>query len=75
MEVMVIDLDEDKINEFVNIVLYVVIVDLIDEMVLKSFGIWNFDYVVVVIGDNLNLSILMILILKELGVKNIIVKV
>ena len=74
MEVMAIDSDEDKINEFANIASHAVIADSTDEMVLKSLGIRNFDHVVVAIGDNLNASILTTLILKELGVKNITVK-
>ena len=74
MEVMAIDSDEDKINEFANIASHAVIADSTDEMVLKSLGIRNFDHVVVAIGDNLNSSILTTLILKELGVKNITVK-
>lgn len=74
MEVMAIDLDEDKVNAFANIASHAVIADSTDEMVLKSLGIRNFDHVVVAIGDNLNASILTTLILKELGVKNITVK-
>lgn len=53
MEVLVIDIDEEKVNEYVNVVFYVVVGDLMDEGVLKSLGICNFDYVIVVIGDNI----------------------
>ncbi|PGZ99470.1 potassium transporter Trk [Bacillus pseudomycoides] len=74
MEVMAIDMDEDRVNEFANIASHAVIADSTDETVLKSLGIRNFDHVVVAIGDNLNASILTTLILKELGVKNITVK-
>ncbi|MGG2064676.1 potassium channel family protein [Bacillus sp. S14(2024)] len=74
IEVMAIDMNEDRVNEFANIASHAVIADSTDEMVLKSLGIRNFDHVVVAIGDNLNASILTTLILKELGVKNITVK-
>jgi trk system potassium uptake protein len=74
MEVMAIDTDEDRVNEFANIASHAVIADSTDEMVLKSLGIRNFDHVIVAIGDNLQASILTTLILKELGVKNITVK-
>ena len=36
MEVMAIDSDEDKINEFANIASHAVIADSTDEMVLKA---------------------------------------
>lgn len=74
MEVMAIDVDEDRVNEFSNIASHAVIADSTDEMVLKSLGIRNFDHVVVAIGDNIQASILTTLILKELGVQNITVK-
>ncbi|KEZ49882.1 MULTISPECIES: potassium channel family protein [Metabacillus] len=74
MEVMAIDLDEDKVNEFANIASHAVVGDTTDEAVLKSLGIRNFDHVIVAIGDNIQSSILTTLMLKELGVKFITVK-
>lgn len=74
MEVMAIDTDEDKVNEFANIASHAVVGDTTDETVLKSLGIRNFDHVIVAIGDNIQASILTTLILKELGVKHITVK-
>lgn len=74
MEVLAIDIDEDKVHEFSNIVSQAVIADTTDENVLKSLGIRNFDHVIVAIGDNIQSSILTTLILKELGVKKITVK-
>ncbi|MFD3447974.1 potassium channel family protein [Microbacteriaceae bacterium 4G12] len=74
MEVMAIDVDEERVNEFSNIAAHAVIADTTDELVLKSLGIRNFDHVVVAIGDNIQASILTTLILKELGVQNITVK-
>ncbi|MTH55767.1 potassium transporter Trk [Bacillus mangrovi] len=74
MEVMAIDNDEDRINEFANIASHAVVGDSTDEAVLKSLGIRNFDHVIVAIGENIQASILTTLILKDLGVKNITVK-
>ena len=74
LEVMVIDVDEDKVNEFANIASHAVVGDTTDETVLKSIGIRNFDHVIVAIGDNIQASILTTIILKELGVKDITVK-
>ncbi|MBD1381369.1 potassium channel family protein [Metabacillus arenae] len=74
MEVMAIDMDEDKVNEFATVASHAVVGDTTDEAVLKSLGIRNFDHVIVAIGDNIQASILTTLILKELGVKHITVK-
>ncbi|MGM0873486.1 MAG: potassium channel family protein [Bacillota bacterium] len=74
LEVMAIDTDEDKVNEFANVASHAVVGDTTDETVLKSLGIRNFDHVIVAIGDNIQASILTTLILKELGVKDITVK-
>lgn len=74
LEVMAIDMDEDKVNEFANVASHAVVGDTTDESVLKSLGIRNFDHVIVAIGDNIQASILTTLILKELGVKHITVK-
>lgn len=74
MEVLAIDIDEDKVNEYANIAAHAVIGDSLDENVLKSLGIRNFGNVIVAIGDNIQASILTTLILKELGVEHITVK-
>ncbi|MGE7216964.1 potassium channel family protein [Priestia koreensis] len=74
MEVLAIDMDEDKVNQYANIASHAVVGDTTDEMVLKSLGIRNFDHVIVAIGDNIQASILTTIILKELGVKKITVK-
>ncbi|MCD7033974.1 TrkA family potassium uptake protein [Metabacillus sp. GX 13764] len=73
-EVLAIDNDEAKVNEFAPIASYAVVGDSTDEAVLKSLGIRNFDHVIVAIGDNIQASILTTLILKDLGVKRITVK-
>jgi trk system potassium uptake protein len=74
MEVLAIDIDEDRINEFSTVASHAVMADSTDETVMKSLGIRNFDHVIVAIGDNIQASILTSLILKELGVKSITVK-
>lgn len=74
MEVLAIDIQEDKVNEFKNIASHAVIADSTDEQVLKELGIRNIDHVIVGIGDNIQASILTTLMLKELGVKKITVK-
>lgn len=74
LEVLAIDSDEDRVNEFSMIASHAVVGDSTDETVLKSLGIRNFDHVIVAIGDDIQSSILTTLILKELGVSNITAK-
>jgi len=74
MEVMAIDKDEDRVNEFTAIASHAVVADTTDESVLKSLGIRNFDHVIVAIGDDIQSSILTTLMLKEVGVKKVTAK-
>jgi len=74
MDVLAIDIDEDKVNEFKNIASYAVIADSTDEITLKELGIKNIDHVIVSIGDNIQASILTTVILTDLEIKKITVK-
>ncbi|UOQ93021.1 TrkA family potassium uptake protein [Halobacillus shinanisalinarum] len=74
MEVLALDMDEDKVNEYRDIAAHAVIADSTDESVLKELGLSNFDHVIVAIGDNILASILTTVILKELGIKSVTVK-
>ena len=73
MDVMAIDRDEARVNEYSDIATHVV-ADTTDEAVMKSLGIRNFDHVIVAIGENIQSSTLTTLILKELGVKKVTAK-
>jgi len=73
-EVLAIDGNETRIQEVINIVTHAVQADSTDEEALKGLGIRNFDVVVVAIGQDIQSSILTTLILKDLGVKTIVVK-
>lgn len=74
MDVMAIDADEARVNDFSDIATHAVIADTTDEAVMKSLGIRNFDHVIVAIGENIQASTLTTLILKELGVKKVTAK-
>ncbi|MFZ3579892.1 potassium channel family protein [Virgibacillus sp. DJP39] len=74
MQVLAIDNDEDKVNEYKNIASHAVIADSTDEATLKELGIKNIDHVIVAIGDNIQASILTTVVLTDLGIKNITVK-
>ena len=73
MDVMAIDRDENRVNEYSDIATHAVVADTTDEAVMKSLGIRNFDHVIVAI-ENIQSSTLTTLILKELGVKRLLLK-
>ncbi len=73
-EVLVIDSDEEIIQDMTEYVTHAVIGDATDEDVLKSLGVRNFDVAVVAIGGDIQSSILVTLILKEMQVKYVLAK-
>jgi trk system potassium uptake protein TrkA len=73
-EVLVIDENESLIQSVSNQITYAMVGNVTDENVLKSVGIKNFDAAVVSTGKNLESSILVTQMLKEMGMKYILVK-
>lgn len=73
-DVLAIDIDEEIVSEMADYVTHAVQLDATDENALKAIGIRNFDVVVVTIGENIQSSVMATLIVKEAGVKKIIVK-
>lgn len=72
--VLAIDKDAERADDFMDIATQVAIADTTDEAVLKSLGVRNFDHVIVAIGENIQSSILTTIMLKEIGVDKITVK-
>ncbi|GCF92366.1 potassium transporter Trk [Enterococcus florum] len=73
-EVLAIDSSEDRVNEYMNIATHAVVANAQDEMTLRSLGIRNFDHVIIAIGEDIQASILVTLMVKEMGVPNILAK-
>ncbi len=73
-DVLAIDSDEEKVNEISSEVTYAVQADATDEEALKTLGVGNFDIAIVSIGENVHANILSTLILKEQGVRYVVVK-
>ncbi|MEJ6950539.1 potassium channel family protein [Natronospora cellulosivora (SeqCode)] len=72
--VLAIDSVEERVQNIANDVTHAVEADATDEDALRTLGVRNFDVAVVSIGDNIHANILATLILKELGVKYVVVK-
>ncbi|QCX32938.1 TrkA family potassium uptake protein [Caloramator sp. E03] len=73
-EVLAIDTDEEIVQSISNSVTHAVQADATDEATLRSLGIRNFDVAVVTIGSDIQSSIMITLLCKELGVKYVIAK-
>ncbi|MBO0444645.1 potassium channel family protein [Vagococcus fluvialis] len=73
-EVLAIDSCEDRVNEYMNIATHAVVANAQDEATLRSLGLRNFDHVIVAIGEDIQASILVTLMAKEMGVPKITAK-
>lgn len=73
-DVLVIDKDEELVQSMAGLVTHAVRADATDENVLKSLGVKNFDVAIVAIGKNMESSIMITMLVKEMGVKYVIAK-
>lgn len=73
-EVMVIDRIDENIHALADRVTHAVQADATDENALKALGVRNFDVAIVAIGSDIQSSILVTLMLKELGIPMVIGK-
>lgn len=72
-DVMAMDINEDAVQDLSDLLGYVVCADCSDEKNLNAIGAGNADVAVVAVGD-LSASLMTTLLLKEMGVKKIVVK-
>ncbi|WZL72530.1 TrkA family potassium uptake protein [Clostridiaceae bacterium 35-E11] len=73
-DVLAIDKDADVIQSLDEFVTHAVQVDATDGVSMRPLGIRNFDVVIVAVGSNIQSSILIALLAKELGVKHVVAK-
>ncbi len=73
-DVMVVAENAEIIQNISDKVTYAVQADATDENTIKALGIRNFDVAIVTIGSDIQASILVTLLVKELGVKHIVAK-
>lgn len=73
-DVLAVDINENAVNEIIEFSTHAICADATDESVLKSIGIQNFDVVIVCIGSDMQASILVSLMCKQIGVKKVIAK-
>jgi trk system potassium uptake protein TrkA len=73
-DVLAVDEREEAVQGILDSVTHAVQADATDESTLRSLGLRNFDVAIVAIGSNIQSSILISLIVKELGVKHVVAK-
>lgn len=73
-EVLAVDSDVERVNAVSDEVTYAVQADAMEEEALKSLGLRNFDAVIVAIGQEVKASILVTVMLKEMGVARVVAK-
>lgn len=73
-EVLGVDHTPQLVDEYQDQLTHAVQADCTDEETMRSLGLRNFDSVVVAIGHDMQASILVVLLLKEMGVANVIAK-
>ncbi|MBD1380758.1 TrkA family potassium uptake protein [Bacillus sp. IB182487] len=71
IEVLAVDKNEEKVNEFAKYATHAVKANAIDENTLKQLGVRNVDHAFVSFGDDIEASILTSLLLKEIGVPKV----
>jgi len=73
-EVLGVDNDEERVDALKDKITQAVQADITEERVLAELGVKNFDAAIVCIGTDLETSILVTMMLKEMGLKYIIAK-
>lgn len=73
-DVMGIDVNEEIIQNIADNITHAVQGDATDENTLKALGVRNFDVAIVSIGDDIQASILVTIMLKEMGIKYVVAK-
>lgn len=73
-DVLAIDTDPEEVQEISDYVTHAVQADATDEVTLNTLGIRNFDVAVVTIGTDIQSSIMITLLCKEMGVKYVLAK-
>ena len=75
MDVIAIDTNEDAVRRIAPLLPTAFIADSTNEDALRELGIDGVDVAIIAFGDNQEASVLTTILLKELGVKRIVVRV
>jgi trk system potassium uptake protein TrkA len=73
-DVIGVDGDETRVQRLADTITHALQIDATDEKALRAAGIQDVDVAVVSIGENIESSLLVVMQLRELGIKTIVAK-
>lgn len=73
-EVIAVDSEEERVKELSDFVTQTYVLDAMDEKALKESGLSNVDLAIVSIGQNVEANLIVVMILIDIGIKEIIAK-
>jgi len=73
-DVVGIDSDEERVQRHADVIRSAVQLDANDERALRAVGVQDVDVAVISIGENIEASLLAVMLVKDLGVRRIIAK-
>ncbi len=74
VEVLAIDSNSERVEEMSDLVTQAITADVTDEKALRAAGVDAVDTAIVSIGESIEASVMAVMIVKELGVKEVIAK-
>lgn len=72
--VLVVDNDQEVVQDMADIATYAVRGDVTDSEMLQGLGLGNFDGAIVAIGENLEASVMVTILAKEMGIPFVLAK-
>lgn len=73
-DVIGVDGDESRVQELADVITHVLQIDATDARALRAAGIQDVEVAVVSIGENIESSLLVVMQLRELGIRTIVAK-
>jgi trk system potassium uptake protein TrkA len=73
-DVIGVDGDESRVQQLADVITHALQIDATDEKALRAAGIQDVDVAVVSIGENIESSLLVVMQLRELGIRTIVAK-
>lgn len=73
-EVLAVDINQSIVNEAINHIPFCKCADITNREIINKLGIANMDVVVVAMANNLEASVMAVMLCKEVGVKTVIAK-
>ncbi|MBR1968155.1 MAG: TrkA family potassium uptake protein [Clostridia bacterium] len=73
-DVLAVDLDENIVNSAISEIPFCKCADITNLEVIKQLGVANIDVVIIAMANNLEASVMAVMLCKEIGVKTVIAK-